>query len=557
MTLRTRLIALFVFLALTPFVIASVLLRQQSASALRAMVASTVREEAYWVARTLQREVDRAAVTLATAPVSDRAGSGRMEEWLRGPGQDFLWVRIGTDQILGGPVPPVGDQDPWIWCGGGDPGIPIVGQGDESPLVGALRPGPWLDPNQARVLGPETQLTLQVEGAGGYSWRQPCGGQEGVLDPDGLSTEEPTRLTARAQLENAPVTVWASARPEDFQVPISQPGLGYWLIVLAASLAAAGAFTISIHRVTRSLENLAEAAEQIGAGNFSPDLPAAGRDEAGRLAQAIGRMAEQLRETVDQIRRHGRMAVVGELASYLSHEIRNPLSSIQLNLQGIRREVARDADAAAAVESVDICLREVRRLDRVVSSVLKLGRWRTGEARPVYVHAVLADSLGLVTPQLQHRGIDLKTRYLATDDLVRGDPEQLTAAFLNLFLNSGDAMEANGRLTVETESGDAIIQVTVRDTGDGIPESIRKRIWEPFFTTREEGSGIGLPLAVRTFEEHGGSLVLLERASEEEGATFVIRLPLARPAGHTSADGTASTAAPSDGERVLQRSASA
>lgn len=533
MTLRTRLIALFVLLALTPFVIASVLLRQQSSAALRGLVASTVTDEVYWVARSLEEDAVRIRSEMASFTEEPTLTLRTLTRWAQASGT-IEWVRVNRSQTDAPLVVRLEDRDrgEWAWCGEGQPGIPLVVLRNGMRVEVGLAPSRDLQPNPARRLGPSAKLLIELdEDTGSYGWGGSCGSVIGP-DPGSAGGQEggEATLSSTRRLSDGGATISASANPGDFEVPFGQPGLGYWLIVLAASLMAAGAFATSIHRVTRSLEELAEAAEQIGAGNFNPRLPPTGRDEAGRLSLAIRSMAERLRETVDQISRHGRMAVVGELASYLSHEIRNPLSSIQLNLQEIRREVARDFDSHEAVESVDICLREVRRLDRVVSSVLKLGKWRAGEARPVYVHAVLADSLRLVAPQLEHHGVDVRTTYTAEDDLVRGDPEQLTAAFLNLFLNAGDAMSGGGKLRVETSSGERdTIKVVVTDTGRGIPENIRKRIWEPFFTTREEGSGIGLPLAVRTFDEHGGSLALLERQSESEGATFVIHLPLARP----------------------------
>ncbi len=537
MTLRTRLIALFVVLALAPFVIASVLLRQQSATALRALVGGAVEDEARWVARSLERELIRTEESLRELAAQQPLRSGDLSRWVRSDSHAVQWVEVRSSEGIlrsGRGGTPAGPFDGWTWCGSDEAGLVVSSAEGAVRIRAGVAPGPFVAPNRTRGLGPSAQLIIQSAERGGYVWESDCvSGADstapGTAPPPLASDSEPPRLTAEVMLDDRPVTVWSSARLDDFQMPLGQPGVGYWLVVLVASLGAAVAFTVSIHRVTRSLEELAEAAEQIGAGNFRPELPEPGRDEAGRLSLAIGSMAERLRETVEQIGRSGRMAVVGELASYLSHEIRNPLSSIQLNLQGIRREVARDAKATDAVESVDICLREVRRLDRVVSSVLKLGRWRAGEARPVYVHAVLADSLGLVAPQFEQHGVQVETVYRAEDDLVRGDPEELTAAFLNLFLNSGDAMSNGGELRVVTESGDEEIRVTISDTGGGIPESIRKQIWEPFFTTREEGSGIGLPLAVRTIEEHDGSLALLEREANHKGATFVIRLPLARP----------------------------
>jgi signal transduction histidine kinase len=305
--------------------------------------------------------------------------------------------------------------------------------------------------------------------------------------------------------------------------------------VMFVAIVSGGAFVILLAHLRRSLEELTAAAVRIGQGDFTPWLPPPGEDEVGRLSLAIGAMAARLTDMMQQNARDRQMAALGELASHVSHEIRNPLSSIKLNLQSVEREV-RDGSVPADLPSVlQLCLREIHRLDGTVQGVLRLAGFRQPVLEPLAVHALLAETLRTVAPQLDERGVEMRVNYLATGDAIEGDGAQLRSVFLNLFLNAADAMQAGGRLRVWTESGEAearsaVIRVHVADDGEGVPPELRERIFQPFYSTKPNGSGIGLPLALQTVEAHQGRLWLEQRSELERGAEFVVELPLAVPA---------------------------
>jgi two-component system nitrogen regulation sensor histidine kinase NtrY len=307
------------------------------------------------------------------------------------------------------------------------------------------------------------------------------------------------------------------------------------LIVLVGFIAAAG-FLLVLWRATASLRILTAAADEMGRGNFEPQLPAPGDDEVGRLARAFSLMTGRVRDMMAQVERGRQMAAVGEFANEIAHEIRNPLTSIKLNLQALERGARQNQVASALVRPLEISLREVQRLDRVVHGVLRLGRDRSVDRSVVALHQIVQRALDVARPQLEQRGIRVAATQPSGADLVLADAAQLEAAVLNLLLNAAEATPSGGvvRVSTDGDGGGETPRVCVRieDGGAGVAPELRERIFQPFFTTKPGGTGLGLALAQRTAEEHGGRLTLAtdessERTTTERGAAFILELPTA------------------------------
>jgi signal transduction histidine kinase len=322
---------------------------------------------------------------------------------------------------------------------------------------------------------------------------------------------------------SAPNAAWPVAFSDERLLPL--------LLVMVLALVSGGAFVILLAHLRDSLDELTRAAVRIGQGDFVPWLPPPGEDEVGRLSFAIGTMAARLHDVMHQNVRTRQMAALGELASHVSHEIRNPLSSIKLNLQSVEREV-RTGDVPGDLPSVlQLCLREINRLDGTVQGVLRLAGFRQPVMEMCAVHGLLEDTLRTVAPQLKERAIEVRFHDLAPQDRIRGDAVQLRSVFLNLFLNAADSMQGGGALRIWTEAAEdgarrSVIRVRVADSGEGVPPELRDRIFQPFFSTKQNGSGIGLPLALQTIEAHNGRLWLETRSELDRGAEFVVELPL-------------------------------
>ncbi|HUF51733.1 MAG TPA: ATP-binding protein [Longimicrobiales bacterium] len=340
-----------------------------------------------------------------------------------------------------------------------------------------------------------------------------------------------TRVAAFASIAAPPWTVVVSSTLDEFGAPFARMRTLNLLLVLVVTIAVLAGFILVTRTATRSLGRLTAAADEVGRGNFSPALPAPAHDELGRLTTAFRLMVSKVRDMMTQIESSQQMAAIGEFAAQLSHEIRNPLTSLKLNLQSLKRDVRDGLIPHSSAPPVEIALHEVDRLDRVVRGVLALAR-PGGTTREVCsLHDVLQRTVDLVRPQLERQHVLLHVRLDATDYALAGSAQQLHGSLLNLLLNGADAMPDGGALTVHTSSGvnrvtgRSEITVRIADTGPGVSPDLRAHIFRPFFTTKPDGTGFGLPIVLRTVEEHGGRIYLAE-PERGEGAVFVVVLPL-------------------------------
>jgi signal transduction histidine kinase len=267
-------------------------------------------------------------------------------------------------------------------------------------------------------------------------------------------------------------------------------------------------------------------------------------------------MLERLKATMRQSQAAWQAAAVGGVASQLSHEIRNPLSSIRLNLQSLEREVRAGRTPDDLPEVLSVCMREIERLNDAVSSVLEFGRPSAPRRQSCRLSAVIDESLALIRPRLERARIDVRWAAGQVDDRILADPPQLRGVFLNLFLNAADAMPGGGELRVwlDNPRGRSVVRAHVADDGPGVSADVRAQIFEPFFTTRVAGTGIGLPVARQTIEAHGGTLDFAKRSEMEAGAEFVIVLPLQETGAVTSPPGMDRQAKSGESpERLRQR----
>jgi signal transduction histidine kinase len=326
---------------------------------------------------------------------------------------------------------------------------------------------------------------------------------------------------------------------DEFAAPFTRLRTTTLVFLAVVTLVATTGFLLVLWRATASLRLLTAAADEVGRGNFEPRLPDGASDEVGRLSRAFALMTARVREMMAQVERGRQMAAVGEFANEIAHEIRNPLTSIKLNLQALERGARQGQVAALLVRPLEISLREVQRLDRVVHGVLRLGRGRSAERSIVRLNQVVQRALDVARPQLEHRDVRVSATHTTAVDEVVADAAQLEAALLNLLLNAAEATPPGGFVHVSVEdrqgvnaTGPGHLRVCIRDGGAGVAAELRERIFQPFFTTKSGGTGLGLALAQRTAEEHGGSLTLASDPHGDtaaSGATFVLDLPAAAP----------------------------
>ncbi len=222
-----------------------------------------------------------------------------------------------------------------------------------------------------------------------------------------------------------------------------------------------------------------------------------------------------------QVQRQEKLATVGKVAAGVAHEIRNPLTTIKGFLQMLSTRIE---NGSASVERyyIDVMLEEINRVDLLVSELLMLSRPAQLASVPVNLGQLLEELHARTRSRAFKQGIDI---HLALCDvpLIYGDPELLQQVFLNLIDNGLEAMEEGGTLTIRLRASDDDIIVDVTDTGPGIPYYQTDRIFDAFFTTKESGIGLGLPICQRIVQDHGGEIRV---SSKGFGATFTVLLPV-------------------------------
>jgi two-component system nitrogen regulation sensor histidine kinase GlnL len=238
----------------------------------------------------------------------------------------------------------------------------------------------------------------------------------------------------------------------------------------------------------------------------------------------------RVRDMEEQLRRSDRLTALGVLAAGVAHEVRNPLVGIRAAAQLMEGE---PGFPPTLREFTGIIIREVDRLNRIVGELLTFAGQRPLQREPCNVNQIVEEALHLLESALQGGRVGVVRRYDPEVPAVAGEPERLLQVFLNLIRNGLEAMASGGELTVRTRfervapqcGGRAAAVAEVSDRGPGIPPEVEQQLFNPFFTTKDGGTGLGLPISVRIVEEHGGTIEVQSRVGE--GTTFRVLLPLA------------------------------
>lgn len=233
------------------------------------------------------------------------------------------------------------------------------------------------------------------------------------------------------------------------------------------------------------------------------------------------RDADSRREIYSQLDVSSRLAAINRLTSGVAHEIKNPLNAIRLHLEVLRGRLQDEPDAQPSLQVIE---KEIVRLDKVVKTFLDFTRPVQFKLGEVELHAMAQEVINLVQPAAQQRKVELWLDPESVPVVIRGDHDTLKQALLNLVINGIDAMTAGGRLTLLTMAVFDEAVLIVRDTGCGIPPELQEKVFQLYFTTKTEGSGIGLAMTFQVVQLHNG---ILEFSSEVgKGTTFRLRFPL-------------------------------
>jgi signal transduction histidine kinase len=292
--------------------------------------------------------------------------------------------------------------------------------------------------------------------------------------------------------------------------------VGLGLLALTVSVA----ITLWSQRVLSPLTRLSQRVAAVARGDLSARVERHADDEIGRVAAEFERMVSALSERDEQLRRTERLAAMGRLAAHVTHEVRNPLNSIRLNVELLQEDVAdTQPEAKRMLESV---VREVDHLTEITDQYLRLVRLPEPKLERVDLGSLVRDVADFLSPEMERANVALK---LSLDTLgpVPIDEGQLRQALFNLCRNAREAMPEGGSIDIALREQDGSAVLSVSDQGSGIPEAEREKIFDLFYTTKQHGTGLGLALTQQIIVAHRGRIRCL--GGPDTGTTFEIQLP--------------------------------
>jgi two-component system sensor histidine kinase HydH len=267
-------------------------------------------------------------------------------------------------------------------------------------------------------------------------------------------------------------------------------------------------------------------------------LPVVESEGASAGVMLLIQDVSQVKSLEEELRRSERLAALGKMAAGVAHELRNPLSSIKglaILLRSRFQEVVPASSLAPAtpgsscsvknndLETADILVQEVERLNRSIGELLDYARPQKLIKEDVYPEEVVQKAVSLIRMDAESVGVKVEIQAENGLPVVQADQDKLNQVFLNLFLNSIQAMEHGGRLDIRVAVQGKNVLFTVKDTGYGVSKEDLPRIFDPYFTTKPEGTGLGLAMSVKIIEEHGGTVTV--ESEPDVGTTVVVSLP--------------------------------
>jgi nitrogen fixation/metabolism regulation signal transduction histidine kinase len=281
-------------------------------------------------------------------------------------------------------------------------------------------------------------------------------------------------------------------------------------------------------RLTGPVEQLAAAAGEVAGGNWNARVAVDSRDELAELARAFNSMTQQLIEQRDQLVQAERVAAWRELARRLAHELKNPLFPLQITVENLRKakEHAPELFDEIFEESISTLSAELDNLKTIIGRFSDFAKMPAPRFEPVDLNQVVRNTARLFEPQWTAPGRPpIRTRIDCSPGLgpVLADPEQLSRALHNLVLNAIDAMPDGGELRIATEPREAWVRLIVSDTGQGLTREECRRLFTPYYTTKQHGTGLGLAIVQSVVSDHRGRISV--DSEPGRGATFIIELP--------------------------------
>lgn len=302
------------------------------------------------------------------------------------------------------------------------------------------------------------------------------------------------------------------------------------LVWLGLTVLLGAGVALYARRLLRPLEQVTERAKVVAEGDFTPQPPHGALNELGDLSRTFEAMVSRIAQVNQQLLESERLATIGKMAAQVTHEVRNPLSSIALNLELLEDELPSEGEARTLFVAIR---REVERLTELTEQYLSVARRREPRFAWDSITEVVAEAVEFMRLELSKYGINVTLELEEGLPKVRVDESQLRQVIHNLLRNARQAMPTGGAVhvavTQETWGEGAApeanewIRISVADTGPGMDSEAKARLFEPFFTTRSHGTGLGLAISRHIVEGHSGTIECKDNTPH--GVQFIVRLP--------------------------------
>ena len=397
--------------------------------------------------------------------------------------------------------------------------------GDDGQPLGSLEARVSLDAlvsaDSGRLVVPGARLAVRDAKTGAMWTVGAMPRFRGGASADEVRIGDTTWLVARRSVTNPALELIVAAPTAPYVAPFERAAQVGLLVLLVVASVALGLSVYLTKRLTRPLAQLVQASASVSTGNLDRRVEASGPREVEDLAIAFNRMTESLRHTLAELSQRSALAAVGEFAASLAHEIRNGLTSVRVDLQRAAKKLPSDAPSHDLVAR---SLTSIASLNATVTGALRVARGGSMTPHSVDLGAVLAEAAESAAPSFASSGATLDLADAGRNAAsVPGDSAALQQMFVNLLLNSAQALQPGGRTRVAMRRENSHVLVSVSDDGRGIAAADLPRVFEPFYTTRPGGTGLGLWLAKQIAVAHGGELTLASAFGK--GTTVVVTLP--------------------------------
>jgi len=330
-------------------------------------------------------------------------------------------------------------------------------------------------------------------------------------------------LTALGTSVQARLTVLLP--PSDIEKFLRKSLYLYALVALAGIAVSSLIGYMSARHLTVPVRELATAAENISKGEFEHRIIWFASDELGTLVDGFNTMYDRLKRSQEKLVQSEKVAAWNQMARKVAHEIKNPLTPIQLSVEDMKRSFDAQSEEFPTIldDGVETIKNEVARLRRLTDEFSKFARLPAPEFSTRDIRPVIADALRIYSDKVKSGNLGMT--FPQEPVIAEFDADLLSQALVNLVKNGFESAGPDGRVEVFLEKGKHILKVRVEDDGPGVPEEVTKKLFTPHFTTKKDGTGLGLVIAYRIAFDHGGRIRYEPRSPK--GACFVIVLPLA------------------------------